>query len=106
MVMLENAVYSILSPEGFASILWKDATRKEEAASIMKLTSYDLLDMEIIDSIVTEGTQPIELDCTHVLEEFSRILLEQITHLKQLDTTLLVANRYERFRKMGSIQSI
>ncbi len=54
-LMLENAIYSILSPEGYASILWKDSSRAKEAAEIMKMTAKDLYELKVIDSIIKEG---------------------------------------------------
>ncbi|MBE5960085.1 MAG: acetyl-CoA carboxylase carboxyltransferase subunit alpha [Lachnospiraceae bacterium] len=67
--MLENSTYSILSPEGFASILWKDSKRCDEAASIMKITASDLLDMGIIDQVIKEQPEELDLDFGNTLPE-------------------------------------
>ena len=63
--MMENSIYSILSPEGFASILWKDSTRAKEAAEVMKLTAADLKDLGIIEQVIPEN-QPLTLSLIHI----------------------------------------
>ncbi len=102
MIMLEHAVYSILSPEGFASILWKDATKKEEAASIMKLTSYDLKSLGIIDAIVDEGTTSAIDEPDHVVRQLDTLLATQLAALGKLHYSELTRLRYEKFRVMGN----
>jgi len=74
--MLENAVYSILSPEGFASILWKDASRAKEAADVMKMTAYDLKELGIINRIIKEPAGGAHKAPQMVAEEIKRNLLE------------------------------
>ena len=99
--MLENAIYSILSPEGYASILWKDSSRKEEAAEKMKLTAQDLLDFNIIDEILNEP----EGNAKNSILEMSNIIKEDIvTNMEKLmktDKDTLLDNRYNKYRKMG-----
>ena len=90
--MLENAVYSILSPEGFASILWKDSKKADEAAKLMKLTAEELLNYGIIDGIIKEGTKLI----INMDEMISRELIE-LTKLKE---ETLLKNRYKKFREI------
>lgn len=97
--MLENSIYSILSPEGFASILWKDSRLAEEAAEIMKLTAKELKELEVIDRIISEG----DGKNTYSTEELTARLIPEIKEafeelLKQTPEKR-VANRYERFRK-------
>lgn len=98
-LMLENAIYSILSPEGYASILWKDSSRAKEAAEKMKLTAKDLYELEIIDDIIKE---PQKEDS---FEKISKDLKKQIVNLtkelKKLSGDELVEQRYQKFRKMG-----
>ena len=98
--MLENAIYAILSPEGYASILWKDAKRANEAASEMKLTANDLLSLGIIDRIIDEPETMNE----ESLEGVATNLKEQILSFLSNSNSLLgedIANkRYERFRRM------
>ena len=98
--MLENAIYSILSPEGYASILWKDASRAKEAAEKMKLTAQDLLELNIIDKIVEEKS--FEQTAKDLKNEIENIVLE----LKKLSAIELVENRYQKYRNMGEFITI
>lgn len=102
MIMLENAVYSILSPEGFASILWKDSTKKEEAAAIMKLTSYDLKSLGIIDAIIDEGATSAIDTPEHVVTQLDTLLTTQLDSLGKLHYSELTRLRYDKFRVMGN----
>ncbi|MDD7389039.1 MAG: acetyl-CoA carboxylase carboxyltransferase subunit alpha [Lachnospiraceae bacterium] len=98
--MLENAVYSILSPEGFASILWKDSKRADEAAEIMKLTAEDLKNMGIIEKIIRE---PSDFTCDKMVKVCSRLEKRISAFLEKyeaLDASELVSRRYDRFRRM------
>lgn len=97
--MLENSVYSILSPEGFASILWKDAKRAEEAAKLMKLTAQDLLDLQVIDRIIPEQNHGIDLKHEVILKRLKNDLLTTLGELQNLTIDNLLENRYARFRK-------
>lgn len=98
--MLENAIYSILSPEGFASILWKDGKRAKEAAEVMKLTSRDLYELGIIEKIIPE---PEELTAEtlpkvcRILKEEMRTFLQTYGSMEEKERT---EKRYQRFRKM------
>ena len=99
--MLQNSIYSILSPEGFASILWKDSSRAGEAAKIMKLTSEDLFNLGIVDKIISEPEDGAEKDVKSVANELKKALISELDSLKQLETSTLLTMRYERFRKYG-----
>ena len=98
--MLENAIYSVLSPEGFASILWKDSKRASEAAAVMKLTAADLKKLGVIEAVIAEP----EVYTEETMQSVVFILQKKITEF--LDTHCnfspeeLAAQRYERFRKM------
>lgn len=94
--MMENAIYSILSPEGFASILWKDSKRAQEAANVMKLTAQDLFEMGIIDDIILEN-DPRHEDCADALRQY---LQEKLPPLCAMEEAARTAQRYERFRSM------
>lgn len=98
--MLENSVYSILSPEGFSSILWKDSKRASEAAEVMRLTADDLLHLQIIERVIPEPehytTENLNNVCT-VLEQQIRDFLEKYTAISESDLT---EKRYGRFRRM------
>lgn len=100
--MLENAVYSILSPEGFASILWKDSSRCKEAAEDMKMTAVDLHKLGIIEDIINEPKGGAHKDPSVVADEIKVKLLKVIPELRRKSVDKLVKARYDRFRKMGS----
>lgn len=102
-VMLENAVYSILSPEGFASILWKDESRYKEAAEAMKLTAYDLKELGIIDHIIKEPKGGVQQDLQSVINGLDRYLSHEINQLIKTRPTVLVNARYDKFRRIGTI---
>ena len=93
--MLENSIYAVLSPEGFASILWKDGTRAMEAAELMKITSHELLEMEVVDKVISERV----LSAKELLARVKNELQTEIEQLKQLSSEKLLEERYQRFRK-------
>lgn len=99
--MLENAIYSILSPEGFASILWKDGNRAQEAAEVMKLTSYDLLEKKIIDAIIKEPLGGAQQSIEYVSDNIRAYIDVELRKLMKMKTKDLVEHRYTKFRKMG-----
>ena len=90
--MLENAVYSILSPEGFASILWKDSKKADEAATLMKLTATELLNYGIIDGIIGEGSK--------LIINMDEMISRELTELTKLKEETLLKNRYKKFREI------
>ncbi len=104
--IFENAVYSVLSPEGFASILWKDSTRAGEAAELMKLTSKDLLDLKIVDFIFEEHKEGIGNNPEHTLDSVKTYLESELNTLSKLDKQTLLDNRYNRFRAFGEYLSM
>ncbi|HJA90624.1 MAG TPA: acetyl-CoA carboxylase carboxyl transferase subunit alpha [Candidatus Jeotgalibaca merdavium] len=97
--MMENAMYSVLSPEGFASILWKDSSRSKEAAEIMKLTPTDLLELEVIDKIIPETRRKVKLKKDEVLLKMRGEVAAALREMKQWDKETIVEQRQERFRK-------
>ena len=90
--MLENAVYSILSPEGFASILWKDSKKADEAATLMKLTATELLNYGIIDGIIGEGSK--------LIINMDEMIYGELTSLLKQKEESLLKNRYKKFREI------
>ena len=104
MIMLQHAVYSILSPEGFATILYKDATRAAEAAHVMKLTAQDLHANGFADILVAEPQEGIHLAPEKVVATFTQHLREELIQLRKLKSDVLIANRYARLRKFGEVQ--
>lgn len=99
-VMLENAIYSILSPEGFASILYKDSSKAKEAAQDMKITAQDLKKLEIIGTIIKEPKGGAQEDIEKVSEELKQYILKNIKQLKKLSVEELLEQRYQKFRQM------
>ena len=93
--MLENTIYSILSPEGFATILWKDGSRSEEAAELMKITSGELLNMGIVDKVIPERGY----FTSEITEAIKTAIVDELAELSQLSTEDLLEARYQRFRK-------
>ena len=100
-LMLENAVYAILSPEGFASILWKDAHRAGEAAELMKLTAPELKKLGIIDGIIREPEGGAQTNHGEMLRSMDRVLLRELTPLLKESGTALAEQRCRKFRAMG-----
>lgn len=101
LIMLENAIYSILSPEGFATILWKDASRSEQACDIMKLTAQDLLGYGIVDKVIEEGIGGAHTNTELVFAALDKVLLAEILRLRKLSGAALANDRYKKFRSMG-----
>ena len=100
-VMLENAIYSILSPEGFASILYKDSSKAKEAAENMKLTAKDLKELNIIDDIIKEPEGGAQEDFEKVAKDVKKYLLKNIKKLKGMKKEELLKKRYEKIRNFG-----
>lgn len=98
--MLENATYSILSPEGFASILWKDAKRADEAAAVMKLTAQDVKQSGIIEQVIPEPEELTEETLSQVTDELDRRMRNFMENYTTMSPETLVTHRYERFRTM------
>jgi acetyl-CoA carboxylase carboxyl transferase alpha subunit len=100
--MLENAIYSVISPEGCASILWKDAAKTKEAANCLKLTAQDLLELQVVDKIISENHR----DFKNVYRELKIGLYKSFQKNQALDHEQLTEHRYQRFRKYGAIETI
>ncbi len=105
MVMLENSVYSVLSPEGFSSILWKDkeGKRVQEAAELMKLTAQDLYQLKIIDKIIHEPRGGVSKKPEYVYKRLRIYLRDTLEELMKLSKSSLVNKRYQKYREMGRI---
>ena len=101
-LMLENSVYAILSPEGFASILWKDSARHEEACELMKLTAPDLLELGVIDGIIPEPEGGAHLAPAAHMRQVDRALSRCLAELSKESGAALAAGRYQKFRRMGA----
>ena len=105
-IMLENAIYSILSPEGYASILWKDSSRTKEAAEKMKLTAKDLYDLKIIDKIIKESKGEEEESFLKVAKSLKKEIQEIIEEMQDKTPEKMVEERYQKFRNMGEYKRI
>ncbi len=103
-IMLENAIYSILSPEGYATILWKDASLASKAAEVMKLTSYDLEEFGIIDRIVKEPLGGAHFDKTLTFKNTKKAILEELYSLRKLTGEELRESRMDKYREFGFFQ--
>lgn len=98
--MMENSVYSILSPEGYAAILWKDSTRAKEAAQVMRMTAADLKEAGIVERVIQEPDSFTEETLPAVAEEIAKGIREFLDRYGELSEEELTENRYQRFRKM------
>ncbi|MEQ8153432.1 MAG: acetyl-CoA carboxylase carboxyltransferase subunit alpha [Clostridiaceae bacterium] len=100
--MLENAIYSILTPEGFASILWKDASRSKEAAEKMGITAQDLFEAGIIDMVIKEPVGGAHTNPEKMAWRIKRKILPELELLASQSKEELLENRYQKFRAMGN----
>jgi len=99
--MLENSVYSVISPEGCASIMWRDPTKAETAAQALKITATDLLEMKIIDEIVPEPEGGAHGDHAAAAKLLEPVLARALDELSRLSPQQMIEQRYDKFRRMG-----
>lgn len=99
--MLEHSYYTVISPEGCASILWRDASKADVAAQALKITSEDLLGLEIIDGIVKEPLGGAHCDYEMIANELKSTISKSIKELKDIKPEKLKNDRYNKFRRMG-----
>jgi len=102
-LMMENAIYSVISPEGCASILWKDATQAPKAAAALKLTAPHLLELGIIDGIVKEPLGGAHSNFDAAAAALKEAIVEAFSELSELSAEQLVEERYQKFARMGSV---
>jgi len=102
--MLKNALYSVISPRGFASILWKDAAREREACQIMKITSEDLVDLKVAEKVIEEPAGGAHNDLNLMVENISDYLSEVIERKFKKPIDVLLNERYTKFRKIGEFE--
>ncbi len=100
--MLENSVYSVISPEGCAAILYKDSSKASEAANNLKISGHSLQSLGIIDGIVKEPLGGAHRDYKCAANDLKSVILSSLLELSKLDVDTLLKNRYNKFRKMGS----
>jgi acetyl-CoA carboxylase carboxyl transferase subunit alpha len=101
-LMLENSVYSVISPEGCAAILWKDAGQRERAADALKLTAEDLIEFKVIDEIIPEPVGGAHLDPDTTGESVRSALIRHVSELRKIKPDKLVRRRAEKFANMGA----
>lgn len=101
-LMMENAVYSVISPEGCAAILWRDGTKGPLAAEVMKVTAADLLGLEVIDEVIPEPAGGAHRDSHEAAATLKKAIVRHLTELQGLSEEKLVSERYQRFRRMGA----
>ncbi len=99
--MLEHSYYSVISPEGCASILWKDASKNVDAATALKLNAENMIELQIVDAIIKEPLGGAHHDPKVVYDNVQQFLLEQWQILKKINIELLLEQRYLKFRKIG-----
>jgi acetyl-CoA carboxylase carboxyl transferase subunit alpha len=102
--MLSNALYSVISPRGFASLLWKDASREREAADILQITAADLKRLGVCDTIITEPPEGAHTNLPATAAALRAYLLDAIHRLSDKSAEQRQADRYDKFRKIGSFK--
>ena len=101
-IMLENTWFSVISPEGCASILWRDASKAKEAADAMKVSSQDLLEMGICDQIIPEPLGGAHNDYNLMSERVKEVILNEINTLNKINSSALINQRILKYEKIGS----
>jgi acetyl-CoA carboxylase carboxyl transferase subunit alpha len=101
-LMLENSIYSVISPEGCAAILWKDASQRERAAEALKLTAEDLLRLKLIDEVVPEPVGGAHVDPDATGESLREAMIRHVTELRKIRPEKLVKRRAEKYAAMGA----
>lgn len=100
-LMLEHAIYSVLSPEGFASILWKDSSRRAEACEVMKLTAQDLYRFHVIEEVIPEPMGGAQANREELFRSVDEALQKNLAELTRMSGNTLAQDRYDKFRKIG-----
>lgn len=101
LAMLENSIYSVISPRGFASILWKDASKEKEACNIMRITAEDAVNLGIAEQIIPEPEGGAHNDPEMTAENISEFLVKTLNSKMKKDIDVLLNERYNKFRKIG-----
>jgi acetyl-CoA carboxylase carboxyl transferase subunit alpha len=103
-LMLEHAVYSVISPEGCAAILWGDAAKAPEAAELMRITAADLHRLGVVDRIVSEPIGGAHRDWDTTAAQLREVLREELEYVERIDPDELVRSRHEKFRRIGAFE--
>ncbi len=105
-LILENSIYSVISPESCAAILWRDSAEAEKAAEALRLTAYDLLNLDIVDYVIEEPLGGAHKDPKSAIESVANALAQELNGLNKLSKVELLEQRRQRFRKLGKFQNI
>ena len=106
LIMLEHSIYSVISPEGCASILWKNSDKMREAADALKLTAQHLKEIGVVDKVIKEPLGGAHRDKKKALEEVKRALLEEIITFQKIDRQKIKKLRAEKYIDMGSVSRL
>jgi acetyl-CoA carboxylase carboxyl transferase subunit alpha len=104
-LMLEHAIYSVISPEGCAAILWKDQARAEDAARALRLTAKDLKELGVIDEILVEPPGGAHMDHTAMAKTVSTAVRRHLKQIRRVRPDTLIARRYKKYRAMGMVSN-
>jgi acetyl-CoA carboxylase alpha subunit len=104
-MMMENAIYSVISPEGAASIIYRDTKKAEEMASALKLTALDCKELGVIDTVVPEPEGSAHADPDEAARLLKNTIVRELLEAQKLDLAKLIKNRYKKFRRMGEYSS-
>lgn len=104
--MLENSTYSVITPEGAAALLWKDSGLAQKAAETMKITSYDLKELGVIDEIIPEVKAGAHHDVKQQAEYIDKVLAESLTTLSEIDQDKLIEQRWEKYKQIGDYKEL
>ena len=102
--MLENSYYSVISPEGCASILWGDSNRMEEAAKELKIVAHQLKKLNIVESIIQEPLEGAHKDFEATFKNTKNAIIDSLKKIEKMSINSLLDNRYSRFRKFGKLK--
>ena len=105
-LMLENAIYSVISPEGCASIMWKDATKKQQAATALRYTATDVKAMGCVDDVVPEPVGGTQADAGQAFSFVNDRLVHHLGELKGMSLDAMLNKRYEKFRNIAQFYSV
>jgi acetyl-CoA carboxylase carboxyl transferase subunit alpha len=106
LIMLEHSIYSVISPEGCASILWKNSDKMREAADALKLTAQHLKEIGVVDRVVKEPLGGAHRDKKKSIEEVNKVLIEEIKAFKKIDRRKIKKLRSEKYINMGSLSNL
>ena len=105
LLMLENAYYSVISPEGCAAILWRDAARAPEAVDALKISAQDLLELGIVDEVIPEPTGGAHRDLPEMVKRIDAAIAQHLEELMDLSAEELIEQRWNKYRRLGAFET-